>query len=275
MDEDQGQKETQTRVAKRKANEESVGEAVKAMKLDEMTAYVNEVSAAMGSLHEAEPLATSDPTKDPKKVFAGRKREFGHLLYFDTYDNVHKSEFPPDAKRVDMRWEERPKGDECRSRLVLRDYNKGHLDEMFAATPTSVGLQILLILSSALGLDAMVGDLNCGFMHAEPSEPLYAKPPSDAHLYDENITADAWWRVKKAINGGRQALQDFNEWFGKNLEKLGFVRLRVDSQMFMNPTTGVFFHVHVDDPWAVGPKAVPVAPRISGSAAMRTSGLAI
>ena len=64
-------------------------------------------------------------------------RELGHLIYFDTYECVHKVQVPKNARKVDMRWEERSKGDECRSRLVLRDYNKGHLDEMFAATPTS------------------------------------------------------------------------------------------------------------------------------------------
>ncbi len=42
--------ETRTRVEKRKANEELVGDAVKSMKLDEMIAYVNEGSADMGSL---------------------------------------------------------------------------------------------------------------------------------------------------------------------------------------------------------------------------------
>ena len=59
-------------------------------------------------------------------------------------------------------------------------------------------------------------------------------------------------RCKKAINGGRAALKDFNDWFGQELEKLGFVRLRVDSQMFVNQKLGVYFHVHVDDPCAVG-----------------------
>ena len=176
------------------------------------------------------------------------------MIYFDTYKNIPKSLIPPGARCVDMRWEERPKGDECRSRLVLRDYNQGKLDEVFAATPTSSGLQILMILSSALELDAMVGDLNCGFMHAEPSEPLYAKPPKDAHLYDPSITADTWWKCKKAINGGRTALKDFTEWFGTQREGIGFRRLRVDSQMFVNEKSGVFFHVHVDDPFAVGKK---------------------
>ena len=138
---------------------------------------------------------------------------------------------------------------------MLRQYNKGHLDEMFAATPTSAGLQVLLIIASALGLDVMVGDLNCGFMHAEPTSLLYARPPDDAHLYDPTIGPKTWWKCKKAINGGRQALQDFNAWFGDEMEKLGFERLRVDSQMFVNRKTGVYFHVHVDDPWAVGPAA--------------------
>ncbi len=47
--------EAQRRVEKRKANEQSAGEAVKAMRLDEMIAFVNEVSAHMESLHVAEP----------------------------------------------------------------------------------------------------------------------------------------------------------------------------------------------------------------------------
>ena len=110
--------------------------------------------------------------------------------------------------KVDMRWEERSKGDECRSRLALRDYNRGKLDEVFAATPSPEGLVMILILSSALDLEVMCGDLNCGFMHAEPSEPIYAKPPHDAHLYDPRIGPNTWWRCKRAINGGRKALKD-------------------------------------------------------------------
>ena len=68
---------------------------------------------------------------------------------------------------------------------------------MVKATPTSVGLQLLMIISSALGSDAMVGDLHCGFMPAEPSEPIYAKPPPDAYLYDPDIKKDTWWKCKK------------------------------------------------------------------------------
>ena len=144
--------------------------------------------------------------KNPKKVCEGRRREFGHLIYSDTYENVEENDIPAGAERVTMRWAERQKGDEVRSRLVLRQYNKGHLDELFAATSTSAGLQVLLIIASALGLDVMVGDLNCGFMHAEPTSLLYAKPPDDAHLYDPTITNKTWSKCKKAINGGRQAL---------------------------------------------------------------------
>ena len=186
---------------------------MKAMRLDDIIAFIGSIESDLKSLHEEEPNLDSclEPTKDPDKVFAGRLREFGHLLYFNTYDCVTKDQIPAGARRVDMRWEERSKGDECRSRLVLRDYNKGKLDEMFAATPSSEGFRILLILSSALKLDVMCGDLNCGFMHAEPSEPIYAKPPVDAHLYDSRITKDTWWKCKKAINGGRAALKDFND----------------------------------------------------------------
>ena len=211
---------------------------------------------SLKSFHEDNFVAGSslDPVKDPDKVFAGRMREFGHLIYFETYKSTTKDKIPEGARRVDMRWEERSKGDECRSRLVLRDYNKGKLDEMFAATPSAEGLRLLLVISSALDLDVMCGDLNCGFMHAEPSGPIFAKPPADAHSYDKTITKDTWWKCKKAINGGRAALKDFNDWFGQELEKLGFVRLRVDSQMFANKELGVYFHVHVDDPCAVGSK---------------------
>ena len=38
------------------------------------------------------------------------------------------------------------------------------------------------------------------------------------------------------------------------MKKRGFRRLMVDSQMFINDETGVIFHVHVDDPWAIGPR---------------------
>ena len=60
------------------------------------------------------------------------------------------------------------------------------------------------------------------------------------------------WEATKAINGGRSSLKDFNNFVGGKLRERGYVPLQTDSQMFYNKVTGVVFHVHVDDPWAVG-----------------------
>ena len=109
-----------------------------------------------------------------------------------------------------------------------------------------------MLLSAALNLDVLIGDLSCGFMHAEPSEKLYLKPPDDAWHFDPEIGPDTVWKATKAINGGRSSLKDFNNFVGGKLRERGYEPLQTDSQMFYNKVTGVVFHVHVDDPWAVG-----------------------
>ena len=68
-------KPEEERGEKRKAEPASADEAMKAMRVDDMITFINEIEADLKSLHEDDFVADSslDPVKDPDKVFAGRK----------------------------------------------------------------------------------------------------------------------------------------------------------------------------------------------------------
>ena len=100
------EQQQETRGEKRKAEPATTKEAIKAMRTEEMIAFICEIKEDLESLHEKDffvDSGTLDPTQDPKKVYLGRLREFGHLLYFDTYNLIEKELIPAGANKVDMR----------------------------------------------------------------------------------------------------------------------------------------------------------------------------
>ena len=175
---------------------------------------------------------------------AGRDRKYANLVFFDVFEAVDRSTVPP-RKIISTRKEEKWKGEEVRSRFVARDYKWREPDrvDLFAATPTDVGLTLLLAVASALGLSVQTSDLVTAFMHATLHEPCYVEPLV-GYKQDGRV-----WRLKKAINGIRAAPLAFQDLLVEVLAvRMGMVRSLANLMVFKHPTKDVYVDIHVDDP---------------------------
>ena len=74
-------------------------------------------------------------------------------------------------------------------------------------------------------------------------DPVYAEPPKG--LYEHNYTV---WRLKRALNGMRDASRLFHDHFAYVLTaRLGFTRSEEQPTLFVDIARDVFSAVHVDD----------------------------
>ena len=140
----------------------------------------------------------------------GRQKEYDNLVYFDVFERVPRDQV--DARAIiSTRWEEKWKRDEVRSRLVAREFKwkQPERTDVFAATPTDMGLVLLLSIASAENLAVQTSDLTTAFMHAPvpPHDNIFVEAPQG---YEDPAFV---WRLRKAMNGIRAAsslFQDFH-----------------------------------------------------------------
>ena len=155
----------------------------------------------------------------------------------------------PARQVVTTRWEEKWKGEEVRSRFVARDYKWREPDrtDLFAATPSDVGLALLLSIASALRLCVQTLDLVTAFIHADIQEPVFVEPPVG---YEDSQNV---WRLKKAMNGVRSAPLAFQDFLVEVLSnRVKMLRSLADPMVFYHADKPLYVDIHVDDPIAFG-----------------------
>ena len=87
---------------------------------------------------------------EPKLMVAARKEEIKYLREMGVYDKVDVSEAWTETGKasIAMRWVDISKGDtqlpNYRSRLVAKEFNTGVCPELYAATPPSKCLRLVL-----------------------------------------------------------------------------------------------------------------------------------
>lgn len=184
----------------------------------------------------------------------GRTKELDRLKKFKVFLRKLRSELPEGRKPFGVRWAEKFKGEEVRSRLCVKDIAKEISQEFFAATPSPASLRLLLLIAVVMGLDVQTADLDTAFMHAPLQDPEYCEACDEDQLDEthEFYGMDYIWELWQAMNGLRKAPQAYQQWFTKTVREAGFVPLIVDSQVFVHRKLGVYMDVHVDDPLMVG-----------------------
>ncbi len=95
------------------------------------------------------------------------------------FEWVNRADINPKAIIMSTRWEEKWKGEEVRSRFVAREYKwrRPERTDVFAATPTDMGLALLLSIASAENLCVQMSDLTTAFTHAPSNETMYVEVP--------------------------------------------------------------------------------------------------
>ena len=137
-----------------------------------------------------------------------------------------------------------------RARIVVRQFATS-LNANFCSP--SPGLDVTRVLSAvALSKDLTIlfGDISVAFMNTPVPErdPVYVEPPEG--LYEHNDTV---WRLKRALNGLRDASRLFHEHFADVLtSRLAFTRSEAQPTLFVDLARNVFIAVNVDDLIMVG-----------------------
>ena len=74
-------------------------------------------------------------------------------------------------------WARRMKGNEVRSRCVLKGFATTVRDDVFAPTPSPLSVRVLLLYAAWFDLRVGTRDLACAFMKADAFSETYARPP--------------------------------------------------------------------------------------------------
>ena len=98
------------------------------------------------------------------------QKEFKAMTDFELYEEVDRGALTMQETRaiIGSRWVLRWKGDEVRARFVARGFDERVEDKdlLFASTPATTPLRILLALALARNWSIYVGDISTAFMHA-------------------------------------------------------------------------------------------------------------
>ena len=117
---------------------------------------------------------------------------------------------------IGVRWVDVDKGngeptkERYRSRLVAQQYNNGHGEGLFAATPPTESLKAILseAASGRSGHSAgvMINDVSRAYFYADATEPTYVKLcPEDTQEGEEGMCG----RLNKAMYGTRTAAREW------------------------------------------------------------------
>ena len=151
------------------------------------------------------------------KVKAGDEREIQQMKDLHLYSWVKETDIPPDKSILLKGWARRVKGNEVKSRCVLKDFATTVRDDVFAPTPSPLSVRGLLLYAAWFDLRVETGDLVCALMQADTSSETYAPPPK------RQERAGWIWRLHRAMNGTRTASHDFTEFLAGTLtEHMGF-----------------------------------------------------
>ena len=101
-------------------------------------------------------------TLDKQAVIRGMNAELASLKSFKVYDVIPRSQVPQGKAVITGRWVVTPKGDKIKCRMVARELNDGTPADVFAHTPSSTALRIILCIALAKGYAmAKIGRASC------------------------------------------------------------------------------------------------------------------
>ena len=156
------------------------------------------------------------------KVKDGDEREIRQMKDLQLFSWVEETDILHDRTVLLTGWARRMKGNEVRSRCVLKDFATTVRDDVFAPTPSPLSVRGLLLCAAWFDLRIKTGDLVCAFMQADTSE-MYARSTKGQER-------DGWiWRLHDAMNGMWTASRDFTEFLvGILTEHMGFKRGKLE-----------------------------------------------
>ena len=200
------------------------------MTLEEMQQAAKQTAECPSSaLHEPDcsgMTALDDVTGqqlDPRLMVQARKDEIQYFRQMGVYEKVDVAEAWAQTGKapIAVRWVDINKGDSqnpnYRSRLVAKEFKTGVMPELYAATPPSECLRLLLSLAASgrgRGTGLMYADVSRAYFYAKAVRPVYVRLPDEDRLPgDENRCG----KLKMSMYGTRDAALNWALEYGDTL----------------------------------------------------------
>ena len=198
---------------------------------------------------------------EPSLMIKARADEIAYFREMGVYEKVNVSECWAETGKapIAVRWVDINKGDtqnpNYRSRLVAKEFNTGVRPELYAATPPSEVLRLMLSLvasGKSQGIGLMYADVSRAYFYAKAVRPVYVKlPDEDWQAGDEHRCG----KLQMSMYGTRDAALNWALEYGDTLRAAGYVQGKANPCLFYKKANGVAIMVHGDDFVAVGPEA--------------------
>ena len=196
----------------------------------------------------------------PEMMVKARREEIAYFKDMGVYEKVDINEAWSETGKapIAVRWVDINKGDttnpKYRSRLVAKEFNTGVCPELYAATPPSECLRLMLSLVAS-GRDRnaslMYADVSRAYFYAKAVRPVYVKlPEEDMEQGDENRCG----KLLMSMYGTRDAALNWAMEYCDTLKASGYTQGKAMPCLFQNAELGVSIMVHGDDFVAVGPE---------------------
>ena len=172
------------------------------------------------------------------------------------YDKVPNEECWEQTGRAPIatRWIDVNKGGTARpnyrSRLVAKEFKTEVNPELYAATPPSESLRLMISkFASNRSMDLMYANVSRAYFYAKTVRAVYVKLlEEDQEEGDEGKCG----RLKMSMYGTRDAALNWASEYSETLLAAGFKRGKTNPCLFWNPKTDVSIFLHGDDFVAVG-----------------------
>ena len=195
---------------------------------------------------------------EPLLMAAARREEIKYFKEMGVYDKVPIEESWTETGKapIAVRWVDVNKGDsknpKYRSRLVAKEFNTGVNPDLYAATPPSECLRIMLSMLASgrkKGICMMHADVSRAYFYAKAERAVYVKlPVEDLEPGDEGKCG----RLRMSMYGTRDAALNWSKEYDETLKAAGFKQGASNPCLFHNKEINVSVMVHGDDFVAVG-----------------------
>ena len=192
----------------------------------------------------------------PELTRKARLEEIEYFRAMEVYEKVPIEECWEQTGQAPIatRWIDVNKGDTARpnyrSRLVAKEFKTDINPELYAATPPSESLRLIISkLASNRKMELMYADVSRAYFYAKAVRAVYVKLPEEDQ---EEGDAGKCGRLKMSMYGTRDAALNWASEYSGTLLAAGFERGKANPCLFWNPKTDVSIFVHGDDFVAVG-----------------------
>ena len=181
----------------------------------------------------------------------GIRRELDFMAKLKVGRRVPRASLPPGTKVWGGRWCHRRRLEEVRSRYVAQQFRDLMEEEVYAGTPRTEAIRIMIAIALAMGVPLVPADFSVAYLHTpmDEADQVYVEIPPE--IYDADT--DEVWLLSRALYGLRKAAQKFQTYLTQLILALGFEQSWAEAMMFAHRDRNLKVIIHVDDPLTSGP----------------------